>query len=44
MPQNDTDRTAIKLKAYKSANLAICVTDEAGLYVSVNEKYAAIWI
>lgn len=43
MPQNDTDRTAIELKAYKSANLAICVTDEAGLYVSVNEKYATLF-
>lgn len=43
MSQNDINVAALEAKAYKNANLAICVTDGAGLYVSVNEKYAALF-
>jgi PAS domain S-box-containing protein len=33
----------LEANAYKKANLAICITDEAGIYVGVNDKYASLF-
>jgi len=42
MPENNTLR-ALEANAYKKANLAICITDKNGKYVSVNDKYTELF-
>ncbi len=42
MPRNSA-LWSLEANAYKKANLAICITDENGLYVSVNDKYAELF-
>ncbi len=43
MSQNEIDWSALEAKAFKNANLAMCVTDENRLYVSVNDKYVSLF-
>ncbi len=42
MPENNM-LLALEANAYEKANLAICITDENGLYVSANEKYLELF-
>ncbi len=42
MPQNSA-LLALEANAYEKANLAICITDENGVYASVNDKYAELF-
>jgi two-component system CheB/CheR fusion protein len=42
MPQNSA-LLALEANAYEKANLAICITDENGVYTSVNDKYAELF-
>jgi len=42
MSENNT-LLSLEANAYKKANLAICITDKDGNYVSVNDKYAELF-